>query len=308
MRISINNGPNGITTDFNQGDLFEFPNDPPQISPLSDFFRLEMFEIAPTNPEPFVPARVAWRIVQTDNSVDADDFEWRLIGTGGIGANDIGLEGTADVSFVRRSTIHIQGKRRSGGGFVVLGTSKTVDLDESNCEVVALSQTIFDPLVFAQFTSFVSSTAAIRLRSGAQPSSDWSSQRIRYAFPLELVINNFFNGDLDLKVDMSFGVFRDGARDVLDVTLDVDSDVDFSLTEDILSLGNSSAVARTLNRVLPLVFDCRKTAIEASVARALLDNPLVAPKLALGNRLLDVRINTDLSNGLIEVVCCPPAA
>ena len=81
------------------------------------------------------------------------------------------------------------------------------------------------------------------------------------------------------------------------------SNVDFDTVENILSLGNASTAAKTANRLLPLVLDCRVSVLEREIVRLLLS--FIQPWLGT-HRLLYVR-PVPLPDGFsyLAVALCP---
>jgi hypothetical protein len=287
------------------------PDDPvPPIDP-DDFFVVETFETDDPEALPFSEVTVRWQIEPRDAETRFEDFEFRLVAPPQFVVDGISAEGAHSFPLLRATSLRLEG-RKNGSRWMPLGQQITVSVDESDCRRFIVTGAMIDPEVSARLDQITSETAQLRLRGDL--SADWNTDRIRYYFPLELVTPNFFNADLDLWMDIRFVVthFEDdeGEKTEVDVRVDFDEDVDYSLAEDILSLGFSAGIAeKAIEYFVPMVLECHEQLIELMLVEQLLENDLVAGRLET-DRLFDVRIVPAPQNysKRIEVLTCavPP--
>jgi hypothetical protein len=144
--------------------------------------------------------------------------------------------------------------------------------------------------------------------------SDYNSDRIRYKFPLEIKIPWFFDADLDVTMDVSFSLENTIENSILDFFVAFKIDASFDVGEHILSavlpfpLGATFGIQKTLDTVLPMVFDCQVPAIEARLASFIVDDNVksILKEMTEG-RIFDIRISpvsaTSNTNSLLLVLC-----
>lgn len=299
------------------------PIDPPPPIDINDLFDLEFLTASKTTFKPFEEIEIEWSITSKDPDNVFSEHVFSIMATEGVLANDVGPTGSITFTPLKNTLVRVQGRKRSGGNKSTLGTGLALAVDESNCQFVEILQTTFDALVFAELDKITTNNAEIRLRrvpdpdsigpTGVptatielQPVATWTTESINYYFPLEIDLENFFNADLDVSLEIQFQVDNDQSGFDLDVTIDHDSDVDFSAFEDVVSLGHSATVAKTLDKVLPLLFDCTTTQMERDVLRAILQHPGVARGIEDNKRLLAFRI-VPLGNFThLSIVLCDP--
>lgn len=315
MRIRI------PTRNPDNGGVFE-PIDPPPVIDIDQFFTLDLLEASKTVFSPFEPVTITWAFSPKNDSVDPRNFAFSLFTHEGILADNLESSGSLTINPIGNVLVRVQGRRLGGSKPTTLGSGLALSVDESGCETIEIAQIIFDTILFSRFEQITGQIAEVRLRRetrrvGApgsnefevvvlQPESTWTTREITIKFPLEIVINNFFNADFDLEMVLKFDVGHDDRDSTLEAAIDFDLKVDFSTLEDILSLGNSSAVARTLNAVLPLVFECERPHIEAAVLQGILGLPGVQQALR-NNRLLAARIlvGENAFTTVLQLVFCP---
>lgn len=298
MRISIDHGRRL------DGGLVIGGIDPPPPVDVNELFRLTQFEAAKTTIAPFENVAVSWSIEPVDGT-DPDDYAFDLVSPNGVvHALDIPLQGAYSHEGHKTMLLMIAVRRRGRERLGLLDPTLQVQVDESDCLVRTIPAFLVDALVDAEVDALTGATPELRLRSGRSVESTWNFFRIGYDLPLEVVIDGFFNADLDVDLEFRFQVTHNGERTDLDVTVGHDTDVDFSTLEDILSLGSGPVIAATAERILPLVLACEARQIEAQVARHLLD--FIEPDLD-DHRLLAVRVYPDDHAGgpRLELILCP---
>jgi hypothetical protein len=278
MRISVTG------TGTEPGDELT-PIDPPPPPNINDFFTL----VSPAEVKPFHQVEVTWSI-QPEDDVEFSDFIFTLVAGAREVETNLSQDGLSRVSIAESVIVRIVGRHDGSGGSSTLGQGVIVRIDDSECEEIEIASVIVDALVVGRLSQITSEASELRLRRrigvtpGGQPTvvereveSTWELGVIKYYFPLEVVINNFFNADLDVRLEIRFSVTHAEDNTDLDVTITHSSDVDFSTVENILSLGNSSTAATTANRLIPLILDCRVRGAEQDILRQVL--------AFLGNRL-----------------------
>lgn len=318
MRIRIGN----LTADTGNVAL---PGDPPRPDDLDELFDVAIFRVDPNPAPPFSEIAVEWAIRPSDQAVRIEDFEFRILGAGTtIHFPDIDQAGRETFQLLRATTLRLFGRRRSGGGWSTLGDPLSVGIDETGCRLKVIERLLVDLFVFDTVETETSESSRIRFRhvtrpvSSAspqqqfetvvlEPSSSWRSDGIGYTFPLEIVINNFFNANLDLDVTLRFSVSHEDGDTELSVDADYTFDIDFPNLEDVISLGHSATAAATARKMLPLILNCRKRDIEAAVIRGVLR----IAALGAGpdpERLFDIQIDANSPERILMRFCPPVPA
>jgi hypothetical protein len=187
---------------------------------------------------------------------------------------------------------------------------------------VEILQAILDAVLFSRFNRITTQNAELRLRrvvdpdtppgqppTGTielQPESEWTRESANYYFPLEILISTFPDASLDLHLSVFFNVRHETGDSELEVRVTHESDADFTAFEDVITLGNAAAVARTLDKVLPLVFECERGHIEAAILQSILGLGGVRDALQ-SNRLLAARliVDDDPRTNRLALVFCP---
>lgn len=311
-----------ISDNFKPGQPIVFPNDPVPLEDIDTLFSVEVFEASSLTPKPFTAVRFSWRISASANNNDPLDFEFRVVEVAGrflreILFHDIDLIDNGDWALPRSADIQILGRRRIGGQWTRLGPVISLTLDDADCRTQIVDRLLLDAILLSQFQNEVLSDPRLRLRREyrladpgrpdlgyeeitLEPRASWPGGFIRYEFPLEIVLENFFNMDLDLSLEIRLRVANTGSESILEVEAAMDSDADFSTFEDIASLGSATIIARTVDKMMPLVLDARQRDVEEGVATALLG------LVRQSERLLSIDISSGDFGQVVMRLCPPP--
>lgn len=277
------------------------PINPPPPIDLDELFELKVFRVSKTSVDPFEEIQIQWDIQINKEGTSFDDYHFSLVSTEINLIDDLEASGTVTFAPNKNTLLRIQGRKRGvGRNLLTLGSGIALTVDELDTIVIPLPARVIDYMAEDKLKEFTSSTASIRLKG--EPTSNWSVFSIEYKFPLEIVINNFFNGDLDLKINIFFDVIHEAIGSTLDVTITHSSDVDFHLAEDIFSFGHTASIAKTIEKLLPLILDCKFKDIEKSIINEL--RQLIGTRSDT-HRLLDVRIIVDGNFTRLEIVLSP---
>jgi len=309
MRINIgqpnNLGDDGLITVI----------DPPISIDISSLFELVVFTTSTNSAPPFTEITLNWEIQSIDRMTRIEDYAFRLNAFQHEQLNSIQAEDSTTFTLVSNTRITISGRKKGGGAWSFFDQALIISLDASNCEIINHYGPFIDDAIFNQLETLLSTTKELRFRRETLPADpDWTIERIRYKFPLEIVIDNFFNADLDVQMDIRFSMEHGANNSILNIDTEFDVDASFDTGEIILGslipgMGASTlAISKTLNEVLPMVFDCKKAEIEAEIGRQVLDNRVETALTALNNgRVFSVRIvprsATSIDN-FIRVVLC----
>lgn len=267
------------------------PVDPPPSTDISSLFELVEFTASATSAPPFAQLAINWSIRPLDRATRIEDFQFRLVAFQHVQLNDIQLQGSAPFTLMGNTRATISG-RRNGGAWSTFDQAITISLDNSDCQIIEHYGPFIDGAVFGELDALLTEIKELRFRretrpvnpqdpNGPQqtivlePTSDWTTERIRYKFPLEIMIPYFFDADLDVRMDIRFDLEHDATGATFGVDVDFKVEASFDPGEHIISFllptGTSPyAIAKTLDRVLPLVFDCRKVEIEAEIGRQII--------------------------------------
>ena len=302
-----------IPFDRAPGESILSPIDPPPLLDINNFFILNIFRASKTTFSPFEELEIEWSISPINLSIDFADYEFTLNANDTILAESLDAFGVIPFSPHKNTLLRIRGRKRAGGSFTTLGDTISLTVDESKCMRLEVPSSVIDAEVKNAFSDIANSSAVIRLRKGVVNSnpfqigelevvSNWSLGSIEYYFPLEIVINNYFNGNLDVTLTITCQVNHSDTDSEFDVTINHTSDVDFDSSEDILSLGSSAIIAETADRLLPLLLDCKLKSIELQIIRMVMT--YLSPFLD-DHRLLAVRIIPLGNLSYIAFVLCP---
>ena len=281
LRLSDRFGPQ-------DGGVF-VPGDPlpPTIS-TSDLFEVELFEAADNPGLPMRENTLSWRVVAKDASTNMDDYEFRMTVFGHFTLWPVEPEGTTSFR-QNRDTLALLWVRKGGGSWVSFDTAVTLPLDKSACVDVEILGLLLQGTVFEQINRILNAEDTLRYRRVVvpkdpnqpnnglkktvqlEPSVDWSVQRVKFTLPLEIVLDNFFNGDLDVTMEVRFDVDVTGPESAVDVQVSFTADTNFSGGEDVLSLGHTATIAAVLDRMIPPLLKCKSPRIEAEILRGLLN-------------------------------------
>lgn len=324
MRVRIEQG--GKLDD----DGVVLPTDPPEPINISDAFELTEFRASSELALPLSSVAVNWSIQPTSADVQVADYQFRLLVPGHVQLNAIQAQGSAPFTITSATRATISG-RKGTGPWSSFNKEVLIELDQSNCEVVTYIGNVFDGLMRTMLDQFLLTVDQLRLRSESKPAnpqnpnsgasvvqlemtSDYTTDRIRFDVPLEIRIPYFFDADLDVKMDVHFSLSNDETGSDLDIDVSFDIDASFDIGEHILSSllplpgGSTIAISKTLDAVLPMVFNCQRGGIESAIASFLLDSNVRTILSGMrGGRIFDIRISpvsaTANSNNIYLVLC-----
>lgn len=292
------------------------PIDPPPPLDINEFFELRSLGASATDVVPFANVDVAWSIAAREG-VAFQDFVFDLVTYGEDPVTDIGPNGQVRLAPYRSTLVRVVGRRRGSGDRSTLGEGLVIAVDESQCETVEISSAYVNAQVIDRLTRLTSDTAELRLRRRTVPrrppatgfhevelevEPTWELGVVRYFFPLEVVINNFFNADLDVTIWIRFSVHHQGDDTDVEVRIEHSSEVDFDTVENILSLGHAGTAAKTANRLIPLVLACEARVLERDILREVLG--FLGPRLDT-HRLLAIRVVPLENFSYLAIVLCP---
>jgi hypothetical protein len=291
------------------------PGDPPPAhDTINDFFQLANLRPSRTNYQPFDGVDVDWTITQV-GSIAFSNYRFGLfaspperplhsdlaetIPTGGIQVAG-SFSGAVSSTLYREGTMWIMGTPRGGNAWQTLGSPVTISPDTSSCTVLSIPRPYIDTAVTDQVSDLTSSTASVVLRGEVTVS--WITSYISYAIPLRLVLENFFNANLDVVLRVGFDVIHRQTVSDVDVSIGYDFDVVFTKWENIGSFGVASKVEGAIEGILPLILECVKTSGEMQLMVAILN---LIESAGPNKRLLQIRIVDDPQNSRVEIVTCP---
>jgi hypothetical protein len=281
MRVHINN-----SRIDGGGDVF-IPVDPVQPLDLNDSFELERFTVDENPAKPFAKVEVGWRIVPKNGNANFDDYDFQLIGPPYLIEEITPSQGEYKFPVLKATTLQIRG-RKSQGPWQSLGNHIDLQIDKSECINASVPLSVINVKVFEGVGEFLSDTAELRYRSSLvtnpenpagpkirvkrKPRFQWTYQALKYSFPFEIVIPDYFNIDLDIEAEIRFSLTHNADGADLDVTLEF-TKIQVN-TQDIIDniihpLGPLS-VGKAIEKLLPLVVECRREPIERAVINGLL--------------------------------------
>lgn len=300
MRIRVN-----ANTMTDEGILT--PVDPPPPINIGDLFELTSFRAQKVRSSPidnslspFEEVRAEWIIVPKDPSTQFDNFVFSLVTTEEVLEHDINNVGSFTFAPYQSTMLSIRGRRRSGGITGVFDQKIFLTIDDSSCRREEILGFTMDSLVSNALTNLTDDTQELRLRGDIKPK--WTIEYIEYDIPLEIVLNNFFNGNLDVSIKLFFDVHHDGENSDLEVRIEHSSNVNFHWLEDTLSVGSASIIARTANRLIPIILDCEMSRQETQIVRQIIG---VIRRRLNTHRLLDVNIvPPEVGAKRLEIILC----
>ncbi|MCP3973005.1 MAG: hypothetical protein GY926_01785 [bacterium] len=288
-----------------QGGLIATPVDPYPPNEFESRYRLNYFEASADEVPPFTPIEITWSIDPVGSSIDPNDLAvWLTSPHGVVHARDLPLEGCTTYRPTKTALLFLQLRTRQGRHIGTFDERRQIRTDETECIRVGIAASLVGSIAEQRIRQLDQASQMLRVRGDDAISASWDWFRVTFNIPLEVVINDFFNADLDVSLTLQIGVRHTGDTTELDVTVRHESKLDFSLAEDILSLGSSGIVAKTANHLLPLIIGCEARALERDIARQLV--AVIEGRLT-GRRLQDARIHPDGDPGgpRIELVLCP---
>ena len=281
---------------------------PPNPISMDDFFVLELFTSSKISVSPFEEIEINWSIKTVDENLNFDDFIFVLeVNSNGEAILD-NLEGAGSHKYLVHSNVRFSIKvfHRTQGLKGYLAKSLTISVDSSNAIVKEIPQILIDPIVDNRVSQLLSEQPVLRKRDRDNLiESTWSTRSIVFDLPLDIVLNNFHNGDLDIEIETKFSVDFNGSDPILDVALSIKSlDADFSLFEDITSFGNSATIAAVVEELLPFILNNNLKNIERSIIELIGD--LIFSQSDLDGHLLhSVRVIPDDSASRVEFYFFP---
>ena len=295
---------------------------PPPID-LNDLLVLDGLSVSQASVTPFQEVDVSWSVSAKAAGTELADFVFTLVTGQGVPIDDVGPSGTQRITVLEPASVMIQARKRSGGNRQRIGEGVSIAVDDTACQKIEFDQRFIDAVVFKAVEELQAGEARIRPRTAPDPNSvgpqgfptqtielvpsaTWHPGFVDYEFPLRFVIDNFFDADLDLRARLLIGVDHGGAQPHLDVTMKLSGHVDFDTVADIVSTGKTAVIAKTLNKVLPLVLECRRGAAERALLTYLGMWPAIKQAGASGKRLHDARIRSTPSGGILEITFCEP--
>lgn len=317
LRLSDGSGPQ-------DGGVF-VPVDPrPPLHPLTDLFIIRQFEALSNPGLPMQPNAVNWNIAAKDADTPIEEYQFRLVVFGHVTLNAVQPQGSAPFQQTR-DTLATLWVRHGQGAWTSFDQKLRIPLDLSQCTEITILGNLFQGAVLEQVRRSLEAEEVLRYRkitrpvdpgqpNGPQeviqlePEVDWDVRRVRFALPLEIVLPNFFDGDLDIVMEVRFNVDVDGDESVVDVDVSFRSDADFDIGEDILSLGHTATIAATLDRVIPLLLRCQAPPVEAAILRELINREVRDAADAMpGGDIFQVNIvdggGDDWQNFIKIIVC-----
>ena len=310
MKINITAGK------LNQGGLVIGDRNPFPTVDINDLFDLEIFELSKNNVRPFQLVTLKWSIVAKKANIDIADYRFRLkvLSPEEIINSDLEPSGEATHRPISRLMYQITGERRGAGNGRTLGGFIRLIVDRSNCFTRLLSEDAFLGFVRLEYDALIREVKELKRGQkliGTDPVEyadkevtldfDAIPNIMRLDFPFMLDIPSFFNADFDVSIQLKVRVDHEDLETSLIVDADISSDVSFSTSEHILSVGHAFTVQKTADKLMPMIMDCRKPKIEKGVITSLLSYISIITDLSK-NRLLEIHLHTA---NQISFVFCP---
>jgi len=301
MRVNLsNNLSNSLRRGFNViGPVTPLP---PSVS-INERLSLDQFTVSDVTPAPFEEFDVAWAVSARAGNVDIADYQFRLKTHYEVLDHALAAQGTKSMAIHAQTLLSLQAKPIGSGGWNTLGQAISMHLDDATCVFREFPGSTMDDLFTTQVEQNLAATPELRLsRAGVQ--STWHTTHVEYRIPMTIVLDNYFNGDLDVVWKVYFDVEYDSNQDCqLDVSIFSAEGANFSWYEDILSLGSSAVIAETIERLMPAIMRCIVRDAERAIAAGL------CAYLDVGNflddhRLLSVRVLQLVNNNTLQFVLC----
>ncbi|SHE57766.1 hypothetical protein SAMN05443144_10276 [Fodinibius roseus] len=275
---------------------------PPTIPDLRDKLEVAEFQISKSTVAPCEEIQANWGIQAKQNNVTLSDYQFRLRVHYADINNDIPARGSENFSVYKDTFLSLMAKHvNSGNIWSPIGEPLQITTEGEN-KIREIPQSLLDNLAFNQINDQIDGIQYLRFRSEIE--STWFNNRIEYKLPLEIVINNFFNGDLDITLKLYIRAELDEDNETsLEVSITSDENANFHWLEDIISLGHSATVAKTIEKLLPVIMGY----VTRDAERAVLQQ--VQSFLNIGGflddrRLMEVRIIPSGNLGYIQFIFC----
>jgi len=311
---------------FNPQDGGVFvPVDPvPPSNTITELFVIRRFEALNNPGHPMQQNAVNWSITVRDADTSIEEYQFRLVVFGHLILNSVQPQGSAPFQQTR-DTLASLWVRHGQGTWASFDQKLRISLDRSQCTEITVLGLLFQGVVLEQVRRRIEEEDILRYRKitrpvdpsqpngpheviQLEPEVDWSIHRVRFTLPLEIVLPNFFDGDLDVIMEVRFNVDVEGDESVVDVQVSFKSDANFAVGEDILSLGHTATIAATLDRIIPSLLKCQTPRIEAEILRQLINREVRDAANALpGGDVFQVNIvdgdGNDWQNFIKVIVC-----
>ncbi len=301
MRVNLsNNVSNSLRRRFNViGPVTPLP---PSVS-INERLSLDQFTVSDVTPAPFEEFDVAWVVSARTGNVDIADYHFRLKTHYEVLDHALAARGAKKVAIRAQTLLSLQAKHIGSGSWNTLGQAISMHLDDATCVFREFPGSTLDDLFITQVEQNLAATPELRL-SQAGVQSTWHATHVEYKIPMTIVLDNYFNGDLDVVWKVYFDVAYDSNEDCqLDVSIFSAQGANFSWYEDVLSLGSSAVIAETIERLMPAIMRCTAGDAERTIAAGLCAYLDVGDFLD-DHRLLSVRVLQLVNNNTLQFVLC----
>lgn len=249
----------------------------PPLLNLDELFELDIFQTSTTDVLPFQDVEVEWSIKPLNDS-SLDDYKFTLTANGvAIGAEAIGIRANGSLLFTpyKKTTLRISAIRLSDKTTGTFSKEILIDINCGNCKHPYISVYTLDEAIMKlgtdKLSSFSGGGLSIRRRKKIIASPEypnqytsvemdiephWKPLSIEYCFPLELVLDGFFNADLDLYLEFQIKVIHEGQKTDWELAVNISANIKFDTIENILSLSVTNKVAKAVNNLLPYLLFC----------------------------------------------------
>ncbi|SMO72782.1 hypothetical protein [Fodinibius sediminis] len=274
---------------------------PPTIPDLREVLEVAEFEVSKSTVSPCEEIQANWEIRAKQNNVNLSDFQFRLRVHYANINNDIPARGSEDFSVFKDTSLSLLARRlNSGNLWSPIGEPRQIAVEGEN-QIRDISQSVIDSLAFRQMNKEINGIRYLRFRSDIE--STWHNNRIEYKLPLEIVINNFFNGDLDITLELYIRAELDDDNETsLEVRIESDENANFHWLEDIISLGHSATVAKTIEKLLPVIMGYVTRDAERIFLQEI--RKYLTKDYLDDRRLMEVRITPSGNLGYIQFLFC----
>lgn len=275
---------------------------PPTIPDLRDILEIAEFQVSKSTVTPCEEIKANWEIRAKQNNVNTNEYQFRLRVHYADINNDIPAMGTEKFSVYKDTFLSLMARKlNSGNLWSPIGEPLQLTVDGEN-QIREIPQTLLDSLAFNQINNQIDGIKYLRFRSDIE--STWFNNRIEYKLPLEIVIDNFFNGDLDITLKLYIRAeLEEDNETSLEVRIESDENANFHWLEDVISLGHSATVAKTIEKLLPVIMGY----VTRDAERVVLQQ--IQSFLNIGGflddrRLMEVRIIPSGNLGYIQFLFC----
>ncbi len=299
IRIPKGVGGRGIKLDRVGRDTFA-PGGKLQVN---DYFDLVVFELSEPEVTPAEPVTVSWEIQPKRDDINLSDFSFSLFGPGANELKNLDLSGSTDVLPLDTSFLYIKG-RKIGSQTSPLGNPLQILVNKDECTIGYIPAEIIDLQFEEELDALLATFPEIKRRGSAPLKAEWTPYDFRYDVPLKLVINNFFDADIDLSLMVTFSVDNSQEDTEFDVTVTPGINAKYSWAEKFFSFGAASEIEALVERLFPLIFRSQAQEVERLIRDQILSLGGVVAALEAGQTLLRVRpLHASGFEG-IEILLC----